>query len=299
VDDRHERAVRGKPAKTERFLWDYRRTIADLIAENHYGLLKELCNKNGLLLTAEAPGIGMPTIADALQCKGRTDVPMGEFWVNKHDDNGDTREAASGAHLYGKTVAAAESFTATPENAKWTNDPYSLKAQGDEQFCAGINRFVFHRYAHQPDERRPGMTMGPWGINFERSNTWWEPGRAWITYLSRCQYMLQRGLFVADLVYYYGEGAPRNEEPSQLNPPPPAGYDYDACNREVLLTRMSVRDGKDRPARRHELPPARAGGHRRHVAAGPREGETARRGRRDRHRTEAQAVAELEGLSEV
>jgi hypothetical protein len=231
------------PEKTERFLWDYRRTIADLIAENHYGLLQKLCNENGLLLTAEAPGIGMPTIADALQCKGRTDVPMGEFWVNRHDDNGDTREAASGAHIYGRKVAAAESFTATPENAKWTNDPYSLKAQGDEQYCAGINRFVFHRYAHQPDERRPGMTMGPWGVNFERTNTWWEPGREWITYLSRCQYMLQRGLFVADLLYYYGEGAPRNEQPSHLNPPPPAGYDYDACNREVLLTRISVRDG--------------------------------------------------------
>lgn len=232
------------PQKTERFLWDYRRTIADLIAENHYGLLQQLCNENGLLLTAEAPGIGMPTIADALQCKGRTDVPMGEFWVNRHDDNGDTREAASGAHIYGKKVAAAESFTATPDNAKWTNDPYSLKAQGDEQYCAGINRFVFHRYAHQPDERKPGMTMGPWGINFERTNTWWEPGRAWITYLSRCQYMLQRGLFVADLLYYYGEGAPRNEQPSQFKPAPPAGYDYDACNREALLTRISVRDGK-------------------------------------------------------
>jgi hypothetical protein len=233
------------PEKTERFLWDYRRLIADLIAENHYGLMQELCHKHGLKLTAEAPGIGMPTIADELQCKSFTDVPMGEFWVNRHDDNSDTREAASAAHIYAKTIAAAESFTATPENANWMNDPWSLKAQGDEQFCAGINRYVFHRYAHQPWlDRKPGMTMGPWGINFERTNTWWEPGKAWISYISRCQFMLQRGLFVGDLVYYYGEGAPRNLQPAKLNPKPPEGFNYDGCNTDVLLNRTTVKSGR-------------------------------------------------------
>ncbi len=231
--------------KTERFLWDWRRTIGDLVAENHYGLMKKLLNANKIGLYAEAPGIGMPTTADELQCKGRTDIPMGEFWVNRAGDEGDTREAASAAHIYGKTVAAAESFTATPENAAWTNDPFSLKQQGDREFCNGINRYVFHRYAHQPWlDRYPGMTMGPWGINFERTNTWWEPGKAWITYISRCQYMLQQGLFNADIVYYYGEDVPNCLQPSRLNPPPPKGYNYDACNKEVLLTRMSVKDGR-------------------------------------------------------
>jgi hypothetical protein len=233
------------PEKTERFLFDFRRTIADLIAENHYGYMREMLHKNGLKLTAEAVGIGMPTIADELQCKGQTDIPMGEFWVGRHDDNGDAREAASAAHIYGKTIAATESFTATPQFAQWKYDPAMLKNQGDEMFCAGVNRFVFHRYAHQPWlDRKPGMTMGPWGTNFERTNTWWEPARAWMTYLSRCEYLLQQGLFVGDLVYYYGEVAPRNFQPSQLVPQPPAGYDYDGCNREVLLTRMSVKDGR-------------------------------------------------------
>ena len=233
------------PEKTERFLWDLRRTIADMIAENHYGLMASMLHENKLGLYAEAPGIGMPTTADELQCKGKTDVPMGEFWVNRIDDSGDTREAASAAHIYAKTIAAAESFTAVPENAGWRNDPFSLKVQGDREFCNGINRYVFHRYAHQPwNDRYPGMTMGPWGINFERTNTWWEPGAAWISYISRCQYMLQRGLFVADLVYYYGEDTPICLQPSQLQPPPPKGFDYDGCNREVLLTRMTVRDGR-------------------------------------------------------
>src|SRR5439155_13232999 len=118
------------PEKTERFLWDLRRTIADMIAEHHYGLMANMLHENKMGLYAEAPGIGMPITADELQCKGRTDVPMGEFWVNRVDDGGDTREAASAAHIYAKNIAAAESFTAVPENAAWKNDPFSLKVQG-------------------------------------------------------------------------------------------------------------------------------------------------------------------------
>ncbi len=236
------------PEKTERFLWDYRRTIADLLAENHYAYMHDLLKERNIKITAEAPGIGMPVVADELECKGKTDVPMGEFWVNwqgQGDANiGDSKEAASAAHIYGKTLAAAESFTSSPEYAAWKNDPYSLKAQGDRMFCIGINRFVFHRYAHQPDDRKPGFTMGPWGINFERSNTWWEPGKAWMTYLSRCEYLLQQGLFVGDLCYFYGEGAPRNLDPSKLSPKPPEGFDYDACDTDVLMTRMMVKDGR-------------------------------------------------------
>jgi len=160
---------------TQKFLWDFRRTIADLLTENHYGLAQEFAHEHGMKLYAEAPGIGMPTVADNLACKGRTDIPMGEFWVNSSMENNidDAKEAASAAHIYGKPVVATESFTATPEVASWVNDPYSLKRLGDFEFCLGVNRFVFHRYAHQPwNDRQPGMSMGPWGINFERSNTW-------------------------------------------------------------------------------------------------------------------------------
>ena len=226
---------------TQRFLWDFRRTIADLIAQNHYGVLQKLCHEHGLGVYAEAVGIGCGTIADELQCKGRTDVPMGEFWIG---GGSDTREAAAGAHIYGKRYAAAESFTATPEMASWRNDPYGIKALGDLRFCDGLNRMVFHRYAAQPDNRKPGVTMGPWGLNFERTQTWWEPGAAWVTYLSRCQHLLAHGLFVGDICYFYGEGVPRNLDGDVLRPGAPAGYDYDVCNTEVLMTRMTVKDGR-------------------------------------------------------
>jgi hypothetical protein len=233
---------------TQRFLWDFRRTLADLVAENHYGVLQSLAHQNHLGLYAEAVGINLPTVADQLQCKGHTDVPMGEFWVGEYWPGqtpiDDTKEAASAAHIYGQNIAAAEAYTARAEFGDWAQDPYSLKALGDLELCLGINRFVFHRYAHQPWlDRKPGMSMGPWGTNFERTNTWWEPASAWMSYLSRCQYLLQQGRFAADVCYYYGEGAPVDVKTAQLTPKLPPGFDFDVCNTEILL-RMSVRDGQ-------------------------------------------------------
>ena len=229
------RAV-GSLEDSERFLWDFRRTIADLIAENHYGTFQELCAKHGMLLTAEAPGIGGPTIADALQCQKFTDVPMGEFWMDGHNDS---REPASAAHVFGKKFVAAEAFTAFIPEARWTKAPFDFKAIGDLNFCRGINRFVFHRYAMQPwMDRAPGVTMGPWGSNFERTQTWWEQARAWVAYLQRCQFLLQQGRFVADVAYFYGEGAPNTITGKE--PKLPDGYSFDAINTDVLLSNVRV-----------------------------------------------------------
>ena len=231
------------PDATERFLWDYRRTLADLVADNHYGVFQEQAHAHHMGLAAEATGIGMPTVADQLQCKGRCDIPMGEFWVNSEGVD-DPKEAASAAHIYGQNIAATESFTSVPQTAAWTNDPYSLKMLGDKEYCLGVNRFVFHRYAAQPWlDRVPGMSMGPWGINFERTNTWWDQGSAWISYLSRCQYLLQQGRYVADLCYFYGEDTPVCLHHSDLKPAVPVGYGYDVCDTEILLNQMSFEDG--------------------------------------------------------
>ncbi len=232
--------VVGSVEESERFLWDYRRTIADLIAENHYAEFQRLCRQHGMTFISEAPGINMPTVADELECKGRTDIPMGEFWMDGHNDS---KEAAAAAHGYGKRVVAAEAFTAKTEDARWTKSPFDHKMLGDLHFTLGINQYVFHRFAHQPWlDRVPGMAMGRWGTNFDRTNTWWEQGRAWIEYITRCQYLLQWGRPVADLCFFYGESVPNTL--ARKEPSLPFGYDYDACNAEVLLTRMSVRDGR-------------------------------------------------------
>lgn len=225
--------------ESERFLWDLRRTIADLFADNYYTYFAELCHKNGMLASIEpydGPFECLLTGRDA-------DIPMGEFWVGGGESTS-CKLAASVAHTYGRSIVGAEAFTAEPSRGRWQNHPFSLKAVGDLMYCTGINRYIIHRYAHQPwADVLPGMTMGQWGTHFERTNTWWEHGGPeWIAYLSRCQFLLQQGRFVADVCFFAGEAAPNN---APYKPELKAkGYDYDACNADVLLTRMTVENGQ-------------------------------------------------------
>jgi hypothetical protein len=250
----------GSVDETERFLWDYRRTIGDLLAENFYGAFGEYIRKRGLKLSAEAPGIGIPVQSDQIQLQGLMDTPQGEFWLGgtPHpkfpqwpggQDN--TKEAAVAAHVYGKEIVSCEAFTSFAHHDGFTQYPHILKPVGDRQFCKGMNEIVFHRYVHQPDDRVPGMGLGQFGLNLERTTTWWEPGREWITYLRRCQYMLRQGRFFADVCYYYGEDVPASAwyyapnalDPRQkMKPVLPKGYDYDVCDR-ITLDRMTVEDG--------------------------------------------------------
>lgn len=232
------RRVVDNPAVTERFLWDTRRTVADLFAENYYGHFSELCRQHGLLSAIE-PYTGP---FESLQCGAPDGVVMGEFWAGSQGDPS-VKMAASVAHIYGKTIVGAESFTAWPSDGGWQDDPYSLKPLGDLMFCRGINRYFFHRYAMQPwTNRWPGMTMGPFGINFERTETWWNQGQAWINYISRCQFLLQQGRSVEDAAYFDGQSAPVVMRAG--NPALPTGYDYDAVDADVLLHAATVKNGR-------------------------------------------------------
>jgi len=225
---------------TERFLWDLRRTIADLFAENYYGHFAELCHKNGLLDAAE-PYTGP---FESMQSGAPADVVMGEFWSGTAG-HPSVKLASSIAHVYGKTMVGAESFTAAPsaKAGRWQEDPNSLKTLGDLMYAQGLNRYIFHRYAMQPwTNHWPGMTMGQWGFHFERTETWWHPGKAWIDYISHCQFLLQQGRFVADAAYFTGESAP--VEMRLGDPKLPAGYDFDAINADVLLHSATVKSGR-------------------------------------------------------
>ena len=230
--------VVDNPAASERFLWDVRRTIADLFADNYFRHFAELCRQHGLMNAVE-PYTGP---FESLQSGAPADVVMGEFWAGSQG-HPSVKLAASIAHIYGKTIVGAESFTATPENGRWLNDPYSLKTLGDLMYCQGLNRYVFHRYAMQPwTNRWPGMTMGQWGFHFERTETWWQQGKPWIDYITRCEFLLQQGRPVEDAAYFTGETAP--VEMRAGNPALPAGYDYDAINADVLLRGATVKNGR-------------------------------------------------------
>ena len=224
---------------SNRFLWDFRRTISDLFAENYSGKFAEMAHKNGMLYSVEPYG---NSPSDDLQYGSYADIPMAEFWPGNHGP-GNSKHAAALGHVYGRKFIGAESFTAAPEAGKWLGDPFSMKAQGDRVWCAGVNRFIFHRYAHQPwtnPTRFPGMTMGQWGTHFERSVTWWEQSRAWLTYIARSQYLLQSGRFVGDVLFFTGEGAPNSGQAGSV----PPGYDYDTCCADALLKLVSVKNGR-------------------------------------------------------
>jgi hypothetical protein len=247
--------VVGSAAESDKFLWDYRRTIADLFADNHYGTIADALRRQGLGLYAEAMGADFPTHGEGLQDKGRVGIPMAEFWTpGPGQDDGpnhvaDMREAASAAHIYGKPIVAAESFTTMPPPIvpAFAQSPYYLKRLADRALVNGINRFVIHTSVHQPfvdDAHSPGMTLGFFGQHFTRNTTWAEQSVAWTTYLARASHLLQQGRFVADVAYFYGEGAP-NAVPfwKKVDPAPPAGYDYDWVNAEVILGRMKYEGG--------------------------------------------------------
>lgn len=238
---------------SDRFLWDFRRTLAELLAENHYGKITADLHARGIRLYAEAAGIGTPIFQDALQNKGLVDVPMGEFWTllpgqetSPGDNIADIREAVSAAHIYGKPVVAAESFTAWPESAAWTFFPSNMKPLADRNMAMGLNKFIIHTSVHQPFlDRAPGLTLWHFGQQFTRNNIWAEQASAFVTYLSRSSFMLQQGRPVSDIAYFYGEGAPLQALPSDFdNLKMPTGYAFDYVNAEVLLNRLHVVDNR-------------------------------------------------------
>ncbi len=232
---------------SERFLWDLRQTAQELTVVNHVARLKELGSKHGMDFSLEPYDLN--PCAD-LTLGGVADVPQCEFWSKGFGPSTEYSciEAASIGHTMGRPIIAAEAFTSNWDE-KWQQHPGSMKAQTDWALCAGINRFAFHRYQHQPQlDRFPGMTMGHYGVYWERTQTWWDMVSAYHTYLSRCQQMLRRGLFVADILYLAPEGAPHVFRPPSSavtgGLPDRPGYNFDGCSPEALIARAEVKNGR-------------------------------------------------------
>ncbi len=238
------RAV-GSVEKSERFLWDLRLTGQELVLENHAGIVKQFAHKHGLSLSIEPYDMNP---AGDLDLGAVADVPMGEFWdIGGFDTSYACFQASSIAHTMGRPIVSAEAFTGGGLDAY----PWSLKNQGDWALCAGINRFVFHTWAHQAlgDAYKPGMTMGPYGVHWHRNQTWWPMVSAYHRYITRCSHMLRQGVTVSDVLYLTPEGAPHVfvPPPSALQGRGPVadkrGHGFDGCSPKVLISRAQVRNG--------------------------------------------------------
>jgi len=235
---------------TDRFLWDFRRTLGQLLAENHYGEIADDLHSHGMSYYSEALEYHRPSLGDDMEMRSKADVPMGAMWTWSGDPGpdvdyiSDLRGAASIAHIYGQNLVGAESMTS--RGPAWSFSPNSLKKVADLEFALGVNRFEIHESTHQPvPDLAPGLTLGPFGLWFNRNNTWAEEAKPWIEYLARSSYMLQQGHYSADVAYFYGEEGPltavfgwKGVEDA------PDGYGFDFVNSDVILHELSVKDGR-------------------------------------------------------
>ncbi len=228
---------------SERFLWDFRQTVCDMFTENYYEHFRDLCHAAGKEFSIEPYGNNgtLNSVASA----AASDLPMAE-----HQDYFGTKLASSPAHLYDKPVVSVEAFTdVAGPGSRWESAFSYLKTWADKFLCGGVNHFSYHVYNAQPfgDAVKPGLTLGRAGTHFNRGHTWWPEMPAFSTYLSRCSHMLQQGRFVADVLFYYGEGAPKNYMFDKVHPEPeyrlPKGYDCDIGDLNVLLHRITEKDG--------------------------------------------------------
>lgn len=238
--------VIGSPARTEKFLYDYRQTLAELISDQHYATVARVAHENGLIVYGEALEDKRPLLGDDLAMRAHADVPMAAMWTWTKGQQqrttlvGDMKGAASVAHIYGKRYVAAESMTSA--NAPWDFAPADLKPVIDLEFVSGINRPVIHTSVHQPsDTMQPGLSLAIFGQYFNRHESWAPLARPWVDYIARTSYLLQQGRNVADIAWFIGEESPvtalfAEREPAGL----PRDHAYDFVNAQMLADALSV-----------------------------------------------------------
>ncbi len=235
---------------TERFLYDFKQTVSDQLIYSHYQTGTEFLKKYNAKLVSESGGPGPPIWdtcpVDALKALGSVSVPRGEFWI-KHRNMFLIKEVSSAAHIYGQKIVDAESFTTW---RRWKDSPFDMKKVVDRAFCEGLNNITFHTFAStNPEDGLPGRTYHA-GYDMNPGTTWWAKSKPLMDYLSRCSYMLQQGLFVGDVCYYYGDQTPNFFPLFHDVPEKPRlnglgkGYDFDVINSDIILNRMSVKDGR-------------------------------------------------------
>jgi len=250
--------VVGSARESDDFLEDWRRTLGELIVENHYDLAAEVARSWGMKCHMESHEQATAFIGDGLMAKRSAAVPMGAIWVRFGRGiysstpvvEADIRESASAAHIYGGNICAAESFSVHSKQTveghypAYQCHPGSLKRLADAALSCGLNRFIMHCSPHQPEDSKfPGLGLGTFGQWITRHETWAGEARPWHDYLARSCYMLQQGRFSADIAYLYGEDTNITARFKDSRPEIPFGYGYDFINSDIALNVLSVRDG--------------------------------------------------------
>lgn len=243
-------AVIGTPRQSDAFLHDYRQTIADLHASEHYGTVAAVARENGLKVYGEALEDRRPSLGDDMAMRRYADFPMAALWTWQRGETprptllGDMKGASSVAHLYGQNIAAAESMTSALQY--WAHSPSDLRRVIDLEFAHGINLPIIHSSVHQPaDDKQPGLSLLIFGQFFNRHETWADMAKPWVDYIARSSFMLQQGRNHADVAYFYGEDTPLTAlYANGPLPDVPVGYGYDFINADALINLLRV-DGDE------------------------------------------------------
>jgi hypothetical protein len=239
----------GSRAQSDKFLFDYRRTLDDLIASEHYGTVAKVAHENGLIVYGESLEDGSSLPGDDMTMRRHSDVPMAAMWTHTREEGPhlnhvtDIRGAASVAHVYGQNLVAAEALTS---RSLWADSPNTLKRAIDLAFVLGVNRPVIHTSVHQPlDDNAPGLPLNIFGQTFNRHEAWADLARPWTDYLARNALMLQQGRNLADVAYFYGEESPLTElYRKQPVGDAPRANAYDFLSADALTTALA-NDGAD------------------------------------------------------
>ena len=233
--------------RTERFLQDWRQTLGEMLVDYHYDAVDSILKEYGLQRYTEFHESGRGFPVDGMEVKRNADIPMGAVWL--YPDSlthtrykADIRESASVAHIRGRNLVAAESFTVNGDltgeqgcSLQWDAFPSRMKGAADIAMASGLNTFVIHCSVHQPsDEKVPGLTLGKYGSWFQRHNTWSGEARPWMDYLARSSYLLRQGKFRADIAYFFSETTNLSDRFQLETPPVPEGYAFDYVNASML-----------------------------------------------------------------
>ncbi len=240
----------GNAEIDEAVLFDLRKTGGELIENNYYRHFGELLHKNNIEFHAEViyGNTDYPSL-DILRTTQYVDLPMFEFWSATDDNRNVTYNPGNSILLnlpscaaigYEKPVMASEAYTGY---AHYSETPSGLKPFGDRAFCSGINQIILHSNVHQPNDDRPGLTLGPFGAHFNRNNTDWKFISGWFDYQSRIQNIIQQGVASDDILYYLGDQLPQFLTYNKSNTLP-FGYMFNSCNLDILKNRIRVSNGK-------------------------------------------------------
>ncbi len=250
-------AIIERPEMTERFYWDLRQTVNEVMLSNYIDRLKTLAKPYGVEFSSEPYGTFS---MNSLTYGGRAELPVAEFWTGRqaqpefagyqrYTEPADfipycyhtMKAMASVANTYGRPRVGAEAFTGA---RAWFDHPWMLMRMGNEAFAQGINLFIFHLYAHQPyEDMVPGITHRKWGQHMNRYQPWWDYSKPYFDYLARAQAMLQQGRTVTDIAYLVTEDSPVDIRGSQVAFDRPRGYDFDFCTPEIIQ-RMEYKNGR-------------------------------------------------------